>query len=760
MLNRLADLAIDKPRRALLYTLIATIAFAALGFGLTSRVTLGGYESTSTESFRAADALERQFDQGPPNLVLLVTDARGVDDAAVTAAGLRLTEQVSAERDVRNVVSYWTTQSPALRGGDQKQALVIGRIDGDFNTVQARSKELQESYSGTVQGLEVDLGGSGLMWVEALDTAAKDTLKAEAFFIPVVLVLLVVIFGSLLAALVPLAVAMATSFLVMGLLFLVSFLVETADIVTTVTTFLGLGLAIDYSLLFINRYREELVGGATMPDAIRTTMQTVGRTVIFSGATLAVALGSMVVLPFTVFKSLAIGSVLTGLVAAGATLVAVPCLLVWMGPRIAQSRFSRDRGDARADSEGFWHRLAMFVMRRPVPLLMIVLIFMLFLASPVFGMKLRMPDEQILPPSAQSAQVASAIRKGFDNREQDPVQVVATGIGDPTARVAAIDDYAVRLSQVEDVSRVDALTGSYSAGLRVAEPVAASQVFAAGDAVYLSLVSQVDPYGEGGERLVRAVRDTAAPFPVVVGGTPAVSVDTFDALRDRLPIALAILALGSFVLLFLLTGSVLLPIKALLLSLLSLSATFGALVYILQEGNLKWLVGDFVVTGALTWLVPIVVIAQAFALSLDYAVFILARITEEYRRTGRNEEAVAVGLERTGRVVTYAAVLMALAFAGLAFSSVSYVKGLGIGLPLAVLLDATLVRGVLVPAFMKLLGDANWWAPAPLRRFHDRFGFHESDPRQTAPALVSDAVHAPGVLASASPSEGQSERVH
>ncbi|MFD0349750.1 MMPL family transporter [Kitasatospora aburaviensis] len=244
----------------------------------------------------------------------------------------------------------------------------------------------------------------------------------------------------------------------------------------------------------------------------------------------------------------------------------------------------------------------------------------------------------------------------------------------------------------------------------------------------MSLVLSVDPYGDDGAALVRTVRDAAAPFAVLVGGAPADSVDTFDVLGDRLPIAIAILAIGSLVLLFLLTGSVLLPLKAILLSALSLSATFGALVYILQEGHLKWLVGDFVVTGALTWLVPIVVVAIAFALSLDYAVFILSRITEEYRRTGRNDEAVAFGLERTGRVVTYAALLLAMAFAGLTFSSVSYVKGLGIGLPLAVLLDATLVRGVLVPAFMRLLGTANWWAPGPLKRFHDRFGISESDP--------------------------------
>ncbi|MCG6495739.1 MMPL family transporter [Kitasatospora sp. A2-31] len=728
MLNRIADLTINRPKRVLLITLLAALAFAALGAGLTSRVTLGGFASPGTESARAAKALEDRFEQGPPNLVILVQDGRGVDAPEVAAAGTRLTEKVAAEPGVSDVVSYWTTKSSAMRGKDQKQALLLGRIVGDFDTMQERVKELRKTYSGTVDGLDVKLGGSGLMWVENLEAAADDSLKAEAFFIPVVLVLLVLIFGSLRAAFLPLAIAITTTFVVMGLLFAITFVLEIADMVTMITTFLGLGLAVDYSLLFITRYREELAEGKSVPDAVRTTMRTVGRTVLFSATTLAVALGSTMALPFTMFHSLALGSVLTGLTAAATTLTIVPAMLVWMGPDRVAGRRGRKRTAARADSEGFWHRLAMFVMRRPVPLLLAVLAFMMFLALPAKDMKARLPDEQILPPTAVSAQVATAIRDKFDNREQDTLQVVALNVGDPTTRTADIDRYARQLSQNRAVARVDALTGGYSNGQKVLESDPASARFANASDTYLSLVLNVDPYGDDGAELVRTVRDDPAPFAVVVGGAPADSVDTFDVLGDRLPIAIAILAVGSFVLLFLLTGSVLLPLKAILLSALSLSATFGALVYILQEGHLQWLVGDFVVTGALTWLVPITVVAIAFALSLDYAVFILSRITEEYRRTGRNDEAVAFGLERTGRVVTYAALLLAMAFAGLTFSSVSYVKGLGIGMPLAVLLDATLVRGVLVPAFMQLLGNANWWAPGPLRRFHDRFGISESDP--------------------------------
>ncbi|MFH8371037.1 MMPL family transporter [Streptomyces sp. NPDC018031] len=727
MLIRLADLTIRRPKRVLLITLLVVIGAGILAAGLTSRLTMGGYESSETESARAAEVLEDHFGQGAPNLVILVADSRGVDHADVASAGASLTDRVSREKGVSNVVSYWTSKSPAMRGTSGDEALVLGRIDGDFDTVQDRSEELKKEYSGTVHGLEVKLGGSGLMWQENLSTAAEDALKAEAVVVPVVLLLLVIIFRSVPAALVPLAVAIATTVVVMGILFVISLFLETSDLVTNVTTFLGLGLAVDYCLLFITRYREELAGGSAIPEAIRTTMQTVGRTVIFSATTLAVALGSMLALPFTIFHSAAIGAISTGLVSAAATLVIAPALLVWMGPRIDSLRLGRGRAAQPPAGGGFWRRLALFVMRRPVPILLAVVAFLLLLASPARDMKLRLPDEQVLPASAQSAQVAKAVGKGFDNRELDVLQVVAedTG-GDPAGRRAEIDAYAARLSKIENVARVDALTGSYSAGRKTAPPNAGAQRFAVKDATYLSLVPKVDAYGESGERLVRAVRGTEAPFPVRVGGTPAVSVDTFDLLGDRLPIALIILAIGSFVLLFLLTGSVLLPIKAILMSALSLSATFGALVYIFQEGNLTWLVGDFVVTGAITWLVPIIVIAIAFALSLDYAVFILSRIMEEYRRTHKNEEAVAVGLERTGRVVTYAALVLSLVFIALVPSSISYMKAIGIGLPLAVLLDATLVRGLLVPAFMRLLGKANWWAPGPLRRIHARFGINES----------------------------------
>ena len=427
MFDRLAGLVLRKPRAVLVVTLLLVVlAAGALGAGLTSRLTMGGYESKDTESARAAQVIEDQFQQGPPNLVLLVTDARGVDQPEVAAAGAALTERVSREAGVSNVVSYWTTKSPGDARHGRQRGAGAGPIDGDFDAVQDRAAELKETYSGTVEGLEVKVGGSGLMWLENLKTAGEDAIRAEAMIFPVVLVLLVIVFASLLAALVPLVVAISTVMVVMGLLFVLTLFLETSDLVTNVTTFLGLGLAIDYSLLFITRYREELGRGAAIPQAIRT-MHADRRA---HGGLLRHHAGrrprrAFLALPFTIFQSAGIGAIFTGLISAAATSLIVPALLVWMGPRIDKYRIGRQRPATRTDGAGFWHNLAMFVMRRPVPILLAVLAFLLLLAAPVRDMKLRLPDEAVLPPSAQSAQVALAIREKFDTREQDVLQVVA-----------------------------------------------------------------------------------------------------------------------------------------------------------------------------------------------------------------------------------------------------------------------------------------------------------------------------------------------
>ncbi len=362
-------------------------------------------------------------------------------------------------------------------------------------------------------------------------------------------------------------------------------------------------------------------------------------------------------------------------------------------------------------------------MRRPAPIATIVAALLLLLGTPFLDLKLGEVDERTMPESAQSRQVSDTIRAEFDSGEQNALQVVAP---DARASEEEVTDYAIYLSEMPNVARVDTVTGSYTAGTEVAPAGPAHEHFATGDALYLQVVP-TPVESEDTQDLVTGIRDADAPFEIMVGGLAAVTIDGNDALMSWLPYSLAALGVCMVILLFLLTGSLVLPFLALLLSGLSLTATFGALVWIFQDGHLNGLFGGFTVTGSLPGTIPVMLFAVAFGLAMDYQVFMLSRIREEYERTGSGPTAVAVGLERIGRIVTAAAILISIVFLAFLLSEITLMKAFGVGLPLAVLLDATLIRGAMLPAMMKLLGRATWWAPEPLRRLHQRFGLREGD---------------------------------
>ncbi len=372
-------------------------------------------------------------------------------------------------------------------------------------------------------------------------------------------------------------------------------------------------------------------------------------------------------------------------------------------------------------------------MRRPWPIAIGVVAVLVLLGTPFLGARFGLPDDRVLPESATSRQVQDQIRENFTSLEASALSVVAIGT-DPAGaeRDAAVDRYAAALSSIDGVARVDAATGSYQDGEQVFEPTAASVRFVGEEGTWLSVVPSIEPISEDGEQLVVDVRSTPAPFETVVAGPSAELVDTKAAITTRLPLALAIIALVTFALLFLMTGSVLVPLKAIVLNLLSLTATFGAMAWIFQDGNLSELLG-FTATGTLDTTMPILMFCIAFGLSMDYEVFLLSRIKEEYDRTGDNRASVAIGLERTGRIVTAAAAILAVVFVAFATSGITFIKMFGVGMALAVIMDATLIRAALVPAFMRLAGAANWWAPAPLRRLHERIGFREAS---DVPVLV------------------------
>jgi putative drug exporter of the RND superfamily len=726
MLARLAHFSIRRRRRVLVATLLLFVLAAVLGSGVAGHLSSGGFEDPGAESTRATQLVEDVFGTGDPNLVLLVTAKGGaVDTEAAAGAGQALTQEVAGLAGVEQAVSYWSLGGPPpLRSRDGSQALVLARLSGDEDTVDQRVDELSPLLTRDTTQLSVRVGGIAEVFRQINRTVESDLARAEGVAIPLTLLLLVLIFGSVAAAGLPVGVgvlAVVGTFLVLRALAAVT---QVSIFALNLTTAMGLGLAIDYSLFVVSRYREELMRGSSTETAVVRTIQTAGRTVVFSAGTVAVSLAAMLVFPLAFLRSFAYAGIAVVALAAVVSVVVLPAVLAALGPRI--DRWSLRRRRPTVVGEGGWHRLAVTVMRRPVLIGTSVVALLVFLGLPFLHVVFGLPDDRVLPTSASSRAVQDDIRANFGSSEAGAASVVATGIGDPSARLGEISDYATRLSALPGVARVDALTGSYLKGQQVLPASPASARFASPDGTWLSVVPAGEPVSAEGEAMVRQVRGTPSPFPVEVGGLSAQLVDSKASILGRMPLAAGLIGLVTFVLLFLMFGSVVVPLKAVVLNLLSLTATFGAMVWIFQDGHLSGLL-DFTATGDIAISTPILMFCIAFGLSMDYEVFLLSRIKEAHDRTGDNEAAVAVGLEQTGRIVTAAAALLAVVFLAMATSQVSFIKLFGIGLTMAVLMDATLIRALLVPAFMRLAGEANWWAPAPLRRLYDRFGFSEGE---------------------------------
>ena len=770
MLTRLGNFIVRRRRLVLVLALVATAAAGALGGGVASHLSSGGFQDPGAESTRATNLLVSQFHTADPNLVLLITaKSGGVDSAAVRQAGLALTAQLSHEPTIGQASSYWSLGDPApLKSKDGTQALILANVKGSDDQVAKEIKVLAPKYQFATAVISVKAGGQAQVFHQVGTQVQKDLERAELYsFIPTV-ILLILIFASPIAALLPIAIGAWSVVGTFVVLRIITLFTHVSIFSLNLTTALGLGLAIDYSLFIVSRYREEMQRGLAPPDALVRTMQTAGRTVMFSSVTVAVSLAALLVFPLYFLKSFAYAGIAVTLLAAVGAIVVLPAILAALGTRVdmgspRRSRARRaelagpaseatDRAQAQLEghTHGFWHGLATTVMRRPVVTGGAVIVLLLVLGAPFLGIRFGQPDDRVLPPSATSRQVSDAIRTQFGSREASAVSIVAPTAPNPAApnsnssAAATIGSYAARLSTIAGVGRVDAATGSYIAGRLVAPPSPASARFtAAGPAgspgTWLSAVPTVEPQSPQGESLVKAIRTTAAPFPTLVGGQSAQLVDSKASLWSKLPLAGGIIALVTFSVLFLMTGSVVVPVKALVLNLLSLTATFGAMVWIFQEGHLAGLL-HFTPTGTIDTTTPILMFCIAFGLSMDYEVFLLSRIKEEHDRSGDNVSSVALGLERTGRLVTAAALLLAVVFTAFATSEVTFIKLFGVGLTMAVLVDATLVRGVLVPAFMRLAGDANWWAPAPLARLYHRIGLSEGEGGESLPIPVPSVL--------------------
>jgi trehalose monomycolate/heme transporter len=705
---------------ALVIALIALAGAAAWGIGVFGSLqSSGGFTPPSSQSQRASNLAESAFGRNDADVVVLYrSPTMTVADPAYRAAVTRSLAALPHGR-VTAAQTYWSTGSARFVSTNRHETYAVLQLAGSSDDARTTSYDaIKDDLSAP--GLHTLVGGN-VPTFESINTEVKaDIGRAEAFSMPVLLILLLVIFGSLTSALLPLAIggtAIIGSFAVLRLLTLGT-AVSTYSI--NITTILGVGLGIDYGLFMVGRFREELRRQPSVQDAVARTVATAGRTVAVSGITVAVALSSLMLFPEVFLRSMGYGGVATVLVDMLAALTLLPALLALLGHRVNSLRVRRlARPVVGHDHGGAWRRIAGSVMRRPVLYAVAIVAALLALGTPFLSVKWGGTDSRVLPASSQPHQVADALNRDFPANATSPIESVVrlpAPVSAPSER-AALAAYTRRLDHVPGV------TGAQITGAR-------------GNVARVDMSYAPQAYSIRARAIVQRVRAVAGPpgATVLVGGVTAGLVDELSSMGQTLPWMALMVGLATFVLLFLAFGSVVLPIKAIVMNALSLTAAFGAIVWIFQDGHLSGLL-NFTPTGTIDPAMPILMLAIIFGLSMDYEVFLLSRVRERYDISGDNTMAVADGLQRTGGIITSAALLLIIVVAAFSASGIIFIKLLGVGMVIALLVDASVVRVLLVPATMRLLGRANWWAPRPLRRLYARYGIREEDaPRQPVTA--------------------------
>jgi RND superfamily putative drug exporter len=740
MLYRVARLALAAPRRVVASAIVVLIGAAIFGAPVADSLSAGGFDDPSSESAQAAKLLTDKFGKSDQQLVVIVTSEDGASSTESRQVGLEIAENLGRSPYVHAVSSAWTLPPGAasdLVSKDGKSGLVIADLNGGEREAPKHAKTLAEGFVYDRAGITVRSGGSSLTYAEVTDQSERDLVLMESIAMPLSFAVLVWVFGGLIAAALPLMVGILAIVGTMSVLRLISFGTEVSIFALNLTTALGFALAIDYTLLIVSRYREELAGGAARDKALIKTVTTTGRTVLFSAVTIMLSMSVMVLFPMSFLKSFAYAGVATVLFASIVAVVVTPAALVLLGPRLEAldvRRFLR-RAFRLADpvaqpiEKTFWYRWTKAVMHRAVPVGICVTAMLVLLGVPFGAAKWGISDDRVLPATASAHEVGDALRTDFG---ADPSMAVSVVVPDATGvSPNEVDRYASDLSRVPDVSSVTAPLGKFVNGTKVGPP--SGPAGWADGSLFLTVASTAPLFSDASVDQLDRLHAVALPAgkPIQVAGWTQVNQDVVGAVVRAMPLVLGLIGVITFVLLFLLTGSVVLPVKALVLNVLSLSATFGALVWIFQEGH----VGAFgtTPTGTLVVTIPVLLFCIAFGMSMDYEVFLMARIREHWLVSARtdvaNAESVALGLARTGKVITAAALVMSISFAALIATNVSFMRMFGVGLALAVLMDATLVRAVLVPAFMQVMGRANWWAPKALVSLHERVGLSEESPR-------------------------------
>jgi RND superfamily putative drug exporter len=703
MFDSLARLANGRAKWVGLAAIVFFLLASAVGGSVADRLDPYGADDPDTETVQAREQLQDAGLRVPA--VLAVIEDAPVANPATRQRVEKLEDEVAARSDVASVSGYYDTGSRAFVSRDGQSTYFAVALKA------TEDKELQEAGDEIADQLSahpgVVVGGFAVAQEQVNQQVEEDLKKAEMLAFPLLFLLSLLFFRSLVASVLPLMIgglAIVGTFLILRV---ASEFGSISIFALNLTTALGLGLAIDYSLFIVSRYREEIAKSGPGLEAMRRVMATAGRTVFFSSLTVSAALASLLVFPQRFLYSMGLGGALVALLAALISLTVLPAVLTLLGTRVnaGAPKFLQRRAeaDARPAHEGFWYRLSRFVMRRPIPVATVSALFLIVLGLPFLQIKFNTVDPTVLPETASARQAYDTVSQQFPPYHDTPIWIDVEGGPKAAAQ------FAKEVRGIEGVAEV-APPQPLAPGVTAIQAVSAN-AFAS----------------ESSQTTVNAIRDLPPPpgAQVLVGGATADFVDFQSSLEAHLPIALGIVILATLVILFLMTGSVILPIKSLIMNFLNLSAVFGLLVLIFQDGRLEGFL-DYSSPGAIEQTMPILLFAVAFGLSTDYAVFLLSRIKEARDNGASDSESVAIGLERTGRIVTAAALLFAVAMGAFATSQIIFIKENGVGTALAVLIDASIIRALLVPALMELLGKWNWWAPAPLRRLHERWGISEA----------------------------------
>lgn len=729
--------------------LLITVVASYYGIGVFDVLKGASINDPTSESVHANQLIGTKLNAGSADVVVLLNSKTlKATDAAFEQATLQLEQTLEGRKEVSTVTSYYTENNSSWLSRDGHEILMAIKLSTNYGSI--KSNYLNIAPLLTSPTLTTYVGGSIVSDIQFNDQTGMDLQHAELITLPIVAILLYLIFGGLIAAALPLLIGMIAIIGSFAILHVLSNFVEISSFAVDVVAFMGLGLAIDYSLFIVTRFREELaLDEHAVQRALVRTMSSAGRTIFFSGLTVGTSLICLLIFPEVLLRSIGLAAISSALVAMLAALFVLPALLAVLGRRVNALSFRKlfhQSSKAVPRQNGFWYGLAKTVMRLSIPVSIVLIALVLLLGTPFLHASFSAPDERSLPARASARVVQEHFKQHFAGHDNAEIDIAVTTPGDALSagNLAKLQGYVSQLQAIPSVTNVLSLVSvdprlnleQYQQGYAhpSTSPILTklADQLANGNATKIIVTISAADHSDQAHTLVGKVRDIVVPtdFTRQVGGDNAVEADLFHSLQVMIPWALLIMGIAVLLLLFLLTGSVILPIKAVLLNVLSLSATFGVLVWGFQDGHLQNLLG-FQSVGSLDSTQTVLIFALAFALSMDYEVFLLSRIREQYDLLHDNREAVAIGLQHTGGLITSAAILLAVVIGAFATSKIIFIQEIGVGVALAVLMDATLIRSLLVPAMMGLLGNTNWWAPRPLQVLWRVIGLRESDGKST-----------------------------